>query len=119
MVLVAPPPILEVGPVGELSASGAVKSRELARLYRQVAGDAGAYFFDAGKVVEVSPIDGVHLASDQRHLFGKKFAEFLLQLGHVRGNSDHEGQEPDRQRMVCAQVAGQYRAAQRGSTDLI
>ncbi|MDN7933390.1 GDSL-type esterase/lipase family protein [Burkholderia metallica] len=61
-VLMAPAPIVEVGFLGDIFAGGAAKSRQLAPLYAQVAANAGAHFLDAGTVIEVSPIDGVHFA---------------------------------------------------------
>ncbi|RQS66514.1 hydrolase [Burkholderia sp. Bp8963] len=80
VLLMAPAPIVEVGFLGEIFAGGAVKSRQLANLYEQIARNAGAHFLDVGKVIELSPVDGVHFSADQHHVLGKKLAEVLLQI---------------------------------------
>lgn len=60
VLLVAPPPILEVGCLASMFAGGAAKSRALAVEVAAAAGRAGVPFLDAGQVVQVSPIDGIH-----------------------------------------------------------
>lgn len=60
VLLVAPPPIIEVGCLRGMFAGGAVKSVALAAEVQAAAKRAGVGFLDAGKVVAVSPIDGIH-----------------------------------------------------------
>lgn len=60
VLLVAPPPIIEVGCLRGMFAGGAVKSVALAAEVQAAAKRAGVAFLDAGKVVAVSPIDGIH-----------------------------------------------------------
>jgi lysophospholipase L1-like esterase len=60
VLLVAPPPIVEVGCLAGMFAGGAAKSASLAREIEAAAKRAGVRYLDAGTVVKVSPIDGVH-----------------------------------------------------------
>lgn len=60
ILLVAPPPIIEVGCLAELFEGGAAKSRGLARSIAAAATRAGVSFLDAGAHIKVSPIDGIH-----------------------------------------------------------
>ena len=60
VLLVAPPPILEVGCLAGMFAGGAAKSQRLAAEIGAAAARAGVPFLDAGAVVRVSPIDGIH-----------------------------------------------------------
>jgi lysophospholipase L1-like esterase len=60
VLLVAPPPIDEVGCLAGMFAGGAAKSRALATEVAAAAARLGVPFLDAGQVVTVSPIDGIH-----------------------------------------------------------
>jgi lysophospholipase L1-like esterase len=60
VLLVAPPPIVEVGCLAGMFAGGAAKSRALAAEIAAAAKRSGVPFLDAGRVVTVSPIDGIH-----------------------------------------------------------
>jgi lysophospholipase L1-like esterase len=60
VLLVAPPPIVEVGCLAGMFAGGAAKSQALATEIAAAAKRAGVAFLDAGQVVKVSPIDGIH-----------------------------------------------------------
>ena len=60
MLLVAPPPIIEVGCLAGMFAGGAAKSQALAVEIAAAAKRAGVAFLDAGQVVQVSAIDGIH-----------------------------------------------------------
>jgi lysophospholipase L1-like esterase len=60
VLLVAPPPIVEVGCLKGMFAGGAAKSQGLAVEVAAAAKRAGVAFLDAGQVVKVSPIDGIH-----------------------------------------------------------
>lgn len=79
LIVMAPAPIEEVGFLGEIFAGGAAKSRELAARYRQVATAQGAAFVDAGEIIQVSPVDGVHFEADQHRRLGEHL------VGVVRG----------------------------------
>lgn len=60
VLLICPPPIVEVGCLAGMFAGGAAKSQGLAAEVRKAAARVGVPFLDAGEVVAVSPIDGIH-----------------------------------------------------------
>ena len=64
VLLVAPPPILEVGCLAEIFEGGAVKSQRLSARLKAVADRAGVAFVDAGGHIAVSRVDGIHFAAD-------------------------------------------------------
>ncbi len=77
LLLIAPAPIEEVGALGAILEGGAAKSRALAPLYQAVALRHGASFLDAGSIIRVSPIDGVHFEADQHHRLGAAVAAVI------------------------------------------
>lgn len=74
VLLVAPPPIVEVGCLAGMFAGGAVKSQRLAAEVRASAARLGVPFVDAGEVVEVSPIDGIHYGPEANPALAGAFA---------------------------------------------
>jgi hypothetical protein len=62
VLLVAPPPILEVGCLAEMFAGGAAKSASWLPRSRRGGRRNGVPWLDAGAGVKVSPIDGIHYA---------------------------------------------------------
>lgn len=77
VLLVAPPPIVEVGCLAGMFAGGAAKSRKLAAEIEAAAKRAGVPFFDAGTVVQVSPVDGIHYDADANPLLAEAFASVI------------------------------------------
>jgi lysophospholipase L1-like esterase len=80
--LIAPPPI---GPAMAIASSsglaGAVeRSRLLASLYREVAEATSAVFLDAGEVVSVSALDGIHLDAVGHRALGLAVADVVGRL---------------------------------------
>ena len=59
-LLICPPPVVEVGPIRHEFWGGAARSAALPPLYQALAKARGIGFLDAGAVIAVSPIDGVH-----------------------------------------------------------
>lgn len=74
VLLVAPPPITEVGCLAGMFAGGAAKSRALADEVAAAAVRAGVPFLDAGQVVTVSPIDGIHYGPEANPALAAAFA---------------------------------------------
>ena len=74
VLLVAPPPIVETGCLAGMFAGGAPKSLALAGEVRAAALRVGVPFFDAGTVVEVSMIDGIHYDAPANPALAKAFA---------------------------------------------
>lgn len=64
ILLIAPPPIQELGPLTGEFIGGAEKGRALAPLLQAYATARGLGFLDAGTVLQTSPIDGVHYAPE-------------------------------------------------------
>lgn len=60
ILLVAPPPIIEVGCLAEMFEGGQAKSHGLAASIAAAAARAKVSFLDAGAYIAVSPIDGIH-----------------------------------------------------------
>ncbi len=74
VLLVAPPPILEVGCLAGMFAGGAAKSQGLAAEIRSAARRLDVPFLDAGEVVAVSPVDGIHYDSEANPALAEAFA---------------------------------------------
>lgn len=80
VLMVAPPPAMEAGPLAGMFAGGAAKSRALAAEYAAAARHAGVAFLDAGQVVAVDPLDGVHYAASSHVALGKVMAAAVLDM---------------------------------------
>jgi lysophospholipase L1-like esterase len=81
ILVVCPPPILSPKGVIAQKFSGAEKRCVgLAEAFRAVASDLGCQFFDAGSVTPASPIDGIHLDSDQHAKLGRSLANPVLSI---------------------------------------
>jgi lysophospholipase L1-like esterase len=74
VLLVAPPPIVETGCLAGMFAGGAAKSRALAAEVKAAAERVGVPFLDAGAVVKVSPIDGIHYDAEANPALAEAFA---------------------------------------------
>ena len=77
LLLVAPPPISEVGCLAGMFAAGADKAVQLAALYRQVALQRGVDFFDAGSAAAVSAHEGIHMDAAAHVALGRALAAWL------------------------------------------
>lgn len=77
LLIVAPAPIEEISFLGEIFAGGAAKSHGVAAKYEAVAAHFGAAFLDAGTVITVSPVDGIHFDADQHRRLGEAVAAKL------------------------------------------
>lgn len=80
VLLIAPPPILEIGSLADMFAGGAAKSQAFAAHYKAVAANLGAGFLDAGSVIASSKIDGIHFDLDAHQKLGEAMAAAVLQL---------------------------------------
>ncbi len=74
VLLVAPPPIIEVGCLAGMFAGGAAKSVALAAEVQAAAKRVGVPFLDGGQVVQVSPIDGIHYDTAANPALAEAFA---------------------------------------------
>lgn len=80
VLLVAPAPVDELGCLGEMFTGAAEKSRRLAPLYAARAARHGADFLDAGTVIAVSPVDGIHFDADAHAALGRAIAEKIAAM---------------------------------------
>ncbi len=77
VLVVCPPPILEIGAFKEMFAGGAKKSNIMAAHYKDIAQMHGARFMDAGQVVVSSTGDGIHFDAPEQEKLGKAIAAEL------------------------------------------
>ncbi|WP_421759057.1 SGNH/GDSL hydrolase family protein [Devosia sp.] len=77
VLLVIPPPIQEIGRLADMFFEGAEKSRRLPPLLAEMAHRNGLPYFDAGEIIEVSAIDGIHLDSDAHRALGLALAKTI------------------------------------------
>lgn len=75
VLLVAPPPIREVHPLGEIFWGGEAKSQGLGARIARSAQRVNVPFLDAGAVVTVSEVDGIHYDADQQALLAQAIAD--------------------------------------------
>ena len=82
VILIGPPPLGPVsnGAFKEMFAGNEEKSKQLGNCYKTVSDTIGVDYLDAGTVVKISDMDGVHLDADQHELLGKAIAEFVKRV---------------------------------------
>jgi lysophospholipase L1-like esterase len=80
ILLIAPPPILEVGCLAEMFAGGAAKSQAFAAHYKAVAAKRGTGFLDAGSVIGSSKVDGIHFDLAEHQKLGRAVAAAVKSL---------------------------------------
>jgi lysophospholipase L1-like esterase len=81
ILIVAPPPARTAkGAMAEKFVGADVKGQRLAEALAAVATELGCPFFDAGRVVTTSAIDGVHLDADQHLVLAHELAKAVAAL---------------------------------------
>lgn len=80
ILLICPPPVLEQGPIAGQFFGASERSRALSLLYDGLARARGCGFLDAGRVIAVSPVDGVHFDEAAHAALGAAVAEAVLEL---------------------------------------
>ncbi len=80
VLLIAPPPILEVGCLADMFAGGAAKSQTFARHYAAMAKKLGVGFFDFSTVIKSSPVDGIHFDLPAHQALGKAMTQAVKAL---------------------------------------
>ena len=79
VIVTAPPPILEVGCLAEMFADGAAKSLGLAAAIRGMTERLDTGFIDAGQIIAVSPVDGIHFEAEAQVALGLAMAAAVRQ----------------------------------------
>lgn len=74
VLLVCPPPILETGCLAEMFAGGAATSRALAHHMAEAAARLNVPYLDAGALITVSEIDGIHYDAAANPVLAEAFA---------------------------------------------
>lgn len=78
ILVVAPPPVKEPrGAIAPKFAGAPERGQGLAAAYQAVCELMSCRFFDAGRVISLSPADGVHVDKDQHIVFGKAMADVV------------------------------------------
>lgn len=80
ILVVAPMPVEEVGCLAEMFTGGAAKSRGVAEAYAGVAALHGTDFLDAGSVIAVSPLDGIHFDAAAHAALGAAIATKIKEM---------------------------------------
>jgi len=80
ILLICPPPVVEIGPIATEFWGGAARSQALPPLYEALAQSRGVGFLDAGKVISVSMLDGVHYDEAAHAALGKAVASAIKTL---------------------------------------
>ncbi len=80
VLLVAPPPVKEIGRPTENFDGAEAKSLEFARHYAARAQERGCHFFDAGTVVESCPFEGIHWQAAQHKNLAEALASRVVQI---------------------------------------
>lgn len=79
VLLIAPPPVHENSEVvfAEAFKGAREKSLRLGAEFHQVASERGCLFLDAGKIVNSSQLDGIHLEAKEHRKLGTRIAELI------------------------------------------
>ena len=75
VLVLCPPPVKERGDLAEMFKGAEERFRTLNTEMERFASEAGAAFMDAGAVIEVDEIDGVHWSLESHGVLGRAVAE--------------------------------------------
>lgn len=75
VMVVCPPPIVEVGDLGDIFAEGTGPSRQLSAAFAKMARRLNLPLVDAGKIIAVSPVDGIHYEAEAQVKLGLAMAD--------------------------------------------
>ncbi len=77
VLLIAPPPVQECGALADMFSGAETRCAGLAAEIARVAKTEGASYFDAGSVISVDPLDGVHWSAAAHSTLGKCVATHI------------------------------------------
>lgn len=81
ILIVAPPPAREPkGPLAPKFDNAIGSSTGLADEYAKVAAETGCHFFDAGSVIDVSDLDGIHLDAASHATLGRVITDVVAEI---------------------------------------
>ena len=76
----SPPPIGKLTYFSEMLEGSIEKSKRLALYYGKVAKLFNCHFFDAGKVIKTSDIDGVHFDLEEQKTLARAIAKVVKKI---------------------------------------
>ena len=80
VLLICPPPILEVGDLAAMFTGGAAKSQGLAQAFALMAARLSLPLLDAGDHIQSSALDGIHFAPQSQITLGLAIAAKVQDL---------------------------------------
>ena len=80
VLVVAPPPLMLVGDFAEMFLGAEMRSVGLAVKIERFASENGAGFFDAGAVIGVDPLDGIHWSAEAHADLGLALVDVVRDL---------------------------------------
>jgi lysophospholipase L1-like esterase len=80
VLLMAPPPIYEVGNFAGVFIGGAEKSKKLSYHYKNVAKQLQCYFLDTSEIIECSMLDGIHFEVQEHKKLGIAAAQMVREI---------------------------------------
>jgi lysophospholipase L1-like esterase len=80
VLVICPPPVLEQGPIRSEFSGAREVSLKLPVLYAALAKARDVEFLDAGSVIAVSPMDGIHFEAEAHRRLGAAVAEAVARL---------------------------------------
>ena len=79
-LVVCPPPVREVGDLAMIFEGAEARMADLPRQMERFATANGADFMDAGKIIAVDPLDGVHFSAAAHDALGQAMADKVQEL---------------------------------------
>lgn len=79
LLLVCPPPVLERGCLAEIFQGAEARGQGLSERMQAVAASRGIGFFDAGKIIQSDPLDGVHFSAENHVKLGHAIARAIAE----------------------------------------
>ncbi|MDE0695026.1 MAG: hypothetical protein OXH76_04235, partial [Boseongicola sp.] len=76
----APPALRPAGDFAEMFSGAEARGEGLSERIRRFAGEEGAAFFDAGTVIEVDPLDGIHWGESAHSTLGRALIDVVKRL---------------------------------------
>ena len=73
-MVICPPPVRERGALAEMFSGAETRCAGLAGPMARAAGQEGAAFFDAGTVIAVDEMDGIHCSAEAYAALGRAIA---------------------------------------------
>jgi lysophospholipase L1-like esterase len=80
VLLIAPPPVVQLTELEEMFAGAIEKSKRFAEHYKNMATWSGCDFFDAGSVITSSELDGIHFEACEHEKLGIAVAGVVRSL---------------------------------------